>query len=158
MKKRIVLERTFKASAAEVWALWTTRQGFESWWGPEGFEVTVQRLDLRPGGKLEYLMTAVAPEVVAFMKREHQRVSHPASATFLEIEPERRLSYVNHIDFVPGVGAYDVDTVVELHPVPAGIRMVLTMDAMHDDLWTQRATMGWESQLGKLTRRFETQL
>jgi hypothetical protein len=30
--------------------------------------------------------------------------------------------------------------------------MVLTLDPMHSDEWTQRAVMGWESQLGKLTR------
>jgi hypothetical protein len=28
--------------------------------------------------------------------------------------------------------------------------MVLTFDAMHDAEWTNRATMGWEMELGKL--------
>ena len=36
-----------------------------SWWGPEGFNVTVTSLDPRPGGHLVYLMTAVAPEQAA---------------------------------------------------------------------------------------------
>ena len=26
----------------------------------------------------------------------------------------------------------------------------LTLDAMHDEEWTQRAVMGWEQELGKL--------
>src|SRR5439155_6931575 len=26
--------RTFQASAKEVWELWTTKEGLESWWGP----------------------------------------------------------------------------------------------------------------------------
>jgi hypothetical protein len=26
----------------------------------------------------------------------------------------------------------------------------MTFDAMHNDEWTSRATMGWESELGKL--------
>jgi hypothetical protein len=30
--------------------------------------------------------------------------------------------------------------------------MVLTLDPMHSDEWTQRSVMGWESQLGKLAR------
>jgi hypothetical protein len=34
--------------------------------------------------------------------------------------------------------------------------MVLTLDAMHDETWTQRAVMGWESELGKLARLLET--
>jgi uncharacterized protein YndB with AHSA1/START domain len=58
------IERTYAASLDEAWALWTTKAGIESWWGPEGFEVTVMSLDLRPGGALNYLMTAVAPEMV----------------------------------------------------------------------------------------------
>src|ERR1700758_2512759 len=63
------IQRTYAASIDEAWALWTTKAGIESWWGPEGFEVTVTSLDLRPGGELVYLMTAVASEQVAFMKQ-----------------------------------------------------------------------------------------
>ena len=33
--------------------------------------------------------------------------------------------------------------------------MVLTLDAMHDESWTQRAVMGWESELGKLAVALE---
>jgi hypothetical protein len=32
--------------------------------------------------------------------------------------------------------------------------MVLTFDAMHDEEWTRRATMGWESELSKLEALF----
>jgi len=32
------------------------------------------------------------------------------------------------------------------------VRMVLTLDPMHSDEWTQRSVMGMESQLGKLAR------
>ena len=60
------IQRTYAASIDEAWALWTTKSGIESWWGPEGFDVTVTSLDLRPGGELVYLMTAMAPEQVAF--------------------------------------------------------------------------------------------
>ncbi len=37
----------------------------------------------------------------------------------------------------------------------AGVRMVLTFDAMHADEWTQRAVMGWESELDKLATVLE---
>ena len=37
----MVLERTYEATAQELWELWTTKEGFESWWGPEGFRVEV---------------------------------------------------------------------------------------------------------------------
>ena len=38
--------------------------------------------------------------------------------------------------------------VVELEETPAGVKLTLTFDAMHDDTWTERAKMGWESELG----------
>ena len=53
-KKRIRLERMLDGDIADVWDLWTTKEGIESWWGPDGFAVTVQELDLRPGGTLRY--------------------------------------------------------------------------------------------------------
>ena len=41
------VKRVYDASIEEAWALWTTKSGIESWWGPEGFEVAVTSLDLR---------------------------------------------------------------------------------------------------------------
>ena len=32
---RITIERTYRASVEDVWDLWTTKEGIESWWGPE---------------------------------------------------------------------------------------------------------------------------
>jgi hypothetical protein len=32
--------------------------------------------------------------------------------------------------------------------------MVLTVDGMHSEEWTQRAQAGWEGQLAKLDARF----
>jgi uncharacterized protein YndB with AHSA1/START domain len=33
-KPRITIERTYLARIEDVWALWTTKEGLESWWGP----------------------------------------------------------------------------------------------------------------------------
>ena len=48
----IRLERRYEAAVEDLWFLWTTKEGFESWWGPEGFRVEVHKLDLRVGGDL----------------------------------------------------------------------------------------------------------
>ncbi len=60
------------------------------------------------------------------------------------------LAYVHLADFIPGVDPYDVATQVDFLSEDDVVRMVLTFDAMHDETWTQRATMGHESQLAKL--------
>jgi uncharacterized protein YndB with AHSA1/START domain len=144
------IERTYAASIDETWALWTTKAGIESWWGPEGFDVTVISLDLRPGGQLVYLMTAMAPEQVAFMKGAGMPRSTECRVTYTEVSPPNRLAYKTLTDFVPGVTPYDVATVVELRATADGVKIIITFDAMHDDLWTERARAGHESQMRKL--------
>ena len=151
-RRKIALERTFEATFEDVWALWTTPEGVESWWGPEGFEVTVHALDLRPGGEMRYAMRAIGPAQVEHMKRAGMPLVTEAKLTYRQILPHRRLTTFHAIDFVPGVAAYDVETVVELHAVRAGVRMVVTIDAMHDAPWTEMAVKGWESQLDKGVR------
>jgi uncharacterized protein YndB with AHSA1/START domain len=151
-RRRITLERTYQATLQEVWDLWTTAEGIESWWGPEGFSVKVRTLDLRPGGQLHYAMTATAPPQVEFMKKAGMPLTTEAQITYTEVAPPRRLAYFHLADFIPGVEPYQVAHLIELHADGPNVRMVLTIDAMHDEEWTQRAVMGWESELGKLAK------
>src|SRR4051794_27706480 len=66
--RKFFIERTFRASVEELWELWTTKEGFESWWPPEGFRTEVHTIEARPNGKLRYEMVAETPEMVAVMK------------------------------------------------------------------------------------------
>lgn len=149
-RPRITIERTYKASAKDLWDLWTTKDGIESWWGPGGFTTKVLGLDLRAGGELRYLMTATAPEQVEFMRKVGMPVTNQGRITYTEVVAQRRLAYTHLADFIPGVEPYDVATVVEFHSNGENVCMVLTFDPMHDEQWTRRAVMGHESQLGKL--------
>src|SRR3984957_12620920 len=117
------IERTYAASIDEAWALWTTKPGIESWWGPEGFDVTVTSLDLRPGGDLVYLMTAVAQEQAEFMKRAGMPLSTECRVTYTEVSPPSRLAYKTLADFVSGVAPYEVATVVELKVTDDGQKL-----------------------------------
>jgi uncharacterized protein YndB with AHSA1/START domain len=148
--RTITLERHYRTTADRVWDLWTTKPGLESWWGPAGFEVEVTKLELRQDGELVYIMRATAPDQVAFMKQAGMPLATTVTVTYTAVEPKHRLSYMSLTDFVPGVEPYAVNTTVELTVDGDGVRMVLTFDAMHDDEWTQRMTLGHEGQLTKL--------
>ena len=151
-RRRVTLERTFAAPIQEVWELWTTKGGIESWWGPDGFAVKVQQIDLRPGGELVYDMTATAPEQMEFLKKAGMPATTVSRLTYTEVVPPRRLAYSQTADFIPGVESYEVPTTVELEEVADGVRMVLSFTAMHDEHWTNLAVMGWESELGRLEK------
>ena len=47
--EKLTLERMFRASLAEVWALWTTREGLEGWFCPDGLAFTVSAFAGREG-------------------------------------------------------------------------------------------------------------
>jgi uncharacterized protein YndB with AHSA1/START domain len=151
----MTLERTFQAPIEEVWDLWTTKEGIESWWGPDGFAVKVHRLDLRPGGDFVYAMTAIAPDQLEFLEKAGMPATTESRATFTEVDPPRRLSYNHLADFIPGVEPYQVPTTVELEETPHGVRLTLSFEAMHEERWTNLAVMGWEAQLNKLAKLLE---
>lgn len=153
-RPKVVIERSYRARVDELWDLWTTKKGFESWWGPEGFRVEVQAIEAREGGALHYAMIADAPEQIEAMKRMGHPTSHETRGRFAEVRPKDRLAITHMIDFLPGVKPYESTMVVEFFPSGQSVRMVVTLDPMHDDEFTKMSTMGFTSQLTKLDRRF----
>jgi uncharacterized protein YndB with AHSA1/START domain len=154
-KAKIKLERTYKATLKDIWDLWTTKEGIESWWGPDGFSVKVLKLELHPGGELRYAMTATAPPQVEFMKKAGMPPTTETKVQYTEVVANERLAYTTKADFIPNVEPYDTATVIEFYQNKGEVRMVLSFDPMHDDVWTKRATMGHEGQLGKLGKLLE---
>lgn len=151
----VVVERTYRAGVQELWELWTTKDGFESWWGPEGFRVEVQAMEARPGGELRYDMIADTPEMVQAMKDMDRPASHGTRGWFEQITPQQRLVLKHLIDFLPGVTAYESTIVAEFFPTQDGhTRMVVTFSPMHDEETSQMQKQGFASQLTKLDRRF----
>ena len=151
-RRRVSIERTFNTAIEDVWELWTTKAGIEAWWGPDGFVVKVDRLDVRPGGELAYAMTATAPEQIEFLKKAGMPLTQQVRATYTEVVPLKRLAFTQMADFIPNVKPYEMAMTVDFDSTPGGVRMVLTLDAMHDEQWTKLAVMGWESELGKLAK------
>ena len=121
-----------------VWELWTTKEGFESWWGPEGFRVEVHELEARVGGALHYDMIADSPEMIAAMKQMGQPTSHATRGPFTEVKPHRaaRRSRTSSTS-CPGVTPYESTIAVEFFPSGDSVRMVVTLDPMHNDEFTK---------------------
>ena len=151
-RAKVTIERTFQASAEEVWELWTTKDGIEAWWGPEGFSVTVRALDLRPGGDLLYTMTATRAGEIEYMKKAGMPLATENKQTFTEVTPPRRLAYRELVDFIPGVEPYEVSVEIDFVPVPDGVRIAIAADRMHDERWTELAKLGRESELDRLAK------
>jgi uncharacterized protein YndB with AHSA1/START domain len=153
-KPHVVIERTYRAEIEELWELWTTKDGFESWWGPDGFRAEVHTIEPREGGALHYEMIAATPEMIAVMKQMGRPASHESRGRFAEFKPYDRLTLIHVVDFIPGVAPYESTIVAEFFPSGDSVRMVVTLHPMHDDEFSKMQVMGFTSQLTKLDRRY----
>jgi uncharacterized protein YndB with AHSA1/START domain len=154
LKQQLVIERTYRAAVTELWKLWTTKEGFESWWGPDGFRADVHVIEPRLGGTLHYSMVADSAEMIAAMQQMGRPVSHESRARFTVFQPHDRLALTHVVDFVPGVQPYDSTMAVQFVPDGDRVRMIVTLDPMHDEEFTRMSSVGFTSQLSKLDRRF----
>jgi uncharacterized protein YndB with AHSA1/START domain len=54
--REIVLSRVFDAPRELVWDAMTDPKKVIHWWGPRGFTMTIEEMDLRPGGVWKHVM------------------------------------------------------------------------------------------------------
>lgn len=153
---QLTIERTYSAPLDKVWGLWTTKDGFESWWGPQGFRVQVGELDAREGGALRYEMMAATPEMIAEMERMGQPPSHSVQARYAGFKPRQHLVITSVIDFLPDVAAYENRIAVDFSAEGPHVRMVVKLEPMHDPEMSRMQQQGFTSQLTKVDARFAT--
>jgi len=148
----ITLEKVYKASPERIWQLWTTPEGIESWWAPDGFAVKVDKLELKPEGELVYTMTATAEPQIEFMKSAGMPLATTSYKTFVDVEPNKKLSYNSLVDFVPNKEPYNFLTVVTLEPMGDSTKVVMEMQPLHDEEWTGRLVAGRQNELNNLEK------
>lgn len=86
----IRIAREFDAPRALVWAAMTTPEHAARWWGPHGYQATVEALDVRPGGKWRIVHTAPGGSRYAFF------------GDYLEVvPPERIVQTFGYLDYPP---------------------------------------------------------
>jgi uncharacterized protein YndB with AHSA1/START domain len=109
--REFVLEHTFHAPAAKVFAAYTDPELVPLWWAPKGGSLRVEAMDVRPGGRFRY----------------HQRMPNGQAMTFsgdyLEVQPVTRLVYTFRTEEFPGS---EVTATVELREADGVTHLTLT--------------------------------
>jgi uncharacterized protein YndB with AHSA1/START domain len=84
----LVLERVVDVPPALVWACWTEPKHLKKWFTPAPWKTVEAKVDLRPGGRLYFVMES--PEGQRF----------PNTGCYLEVVKNERLTWTNAL--LPG--------------------------------------------------------
>jgi uncharacterized glyoxalase superfamily protein PhnB/uncharacterized protein YndB with AHSA1/START domain len=79
--REIRLNRTLKAPLSLVWEVWTNPDHIKNWWGPNGFNNTITKMEMRTGGTWELVMHG--PD----------GTDYPGKHQFLEVVPMKKVVY-----------------------------------------------------------------
>src|SRR2546430_15424192 len=97
-------------------------------------------------------MTATRQDLIKGMKAMGLPLTSVARGTYTEVTRPRRLAYSTLADFIPGAAPYEAAALVEIQPLGSGVRIVVTDDGMHDELWTEMTMLGMISFLDRLSK------
>lgn len=79
----LIMERSFNASKELVFSMFVEPDHIKRWWGPNGWETTVYKMEVEPGGVWHYCM------------RSPEGQEAWGKSTYREIDPPNRLVYVD---------------------------------------------------------------
>jgi dihydrofolate reductase len=99
-------------------------------------------------------MIGDTPETISELAKLGLPPSHVDHGRFSEFRPHQSLALTHMMDFVPGVAPYEFTMRVEFFPSGEHVRMVVTLDPAHSEEWTRLSREAFESQLGRLDKRF----
>lgn len=133
----LTFERVYDATVEDLWALWTTKDGLEAWFAPEGYRVDIHALEVRAGGAFVHEMTAEREDQIAYLTGAGRPRSQRVNGSFVEVVPHERLHLRMTVDFMPGVAPHPIDIEVTFTAAGARAQMVVKVGG-HPDFEIER--------------------
>lgn len=146
-------EKTLDSPPHRLWSLWTTQAGLESWWCPEGFVMTVEALEVRPGGEIDFRFedaaTAGNPRWRDTVRAKGFPTTWVGKGVYLEVDFPRRLAFRQTLDFGPRSARQEYRMSAEFRSEGGGTRLAVRAEAAPSRHWT---LLGESNLIGQLDR------
>jgi uncharacterized protein YndB with AHSA1/START domain len=117
----ILITRVFNAPRERVWKAWTEPKHVEQWFGPKGFSTTVEKQELRVGGRSRFVMHGPDGK------------DYPCEGAYIEVVPMQRIVTTDEFaeDFENTTG----------DDLPTGIILTVLFEDVGDDDNKTRVTL-----------------
>jgi uncharacterized protein YndB with AHSA1/START domain len=151
----LVIERSFDAPVHLVWQMWTDPEHFKAWYGPDGANIPVAKMDVRVGGRRLVCMEMPSPDGPMQMW---------FTGEYREVVENERLVYTDsmsdengNVSSPPGIGMAEghpatTEVRVELEQVGGCTKMVMTHIGIPSD---SPGATGWAMALDKLAAHID---
>ena len=138
----IRLHRVFAAKPEKIYRAFTTADAMARWLPPDGFTCRVHELEAKIGGKHRMSFTNFTAGN-----------SHAFGGVFLELVPDKRISYTDTFDDpnLPG----EMTVTVDLKPVSVGTEVHIAQAGIPEVIPLEACYLGWQQSLAHLARLVE---
>jgi uncharacterized protein YndB with AHSA1/START domain len=127
--RSVVQTRLLAAPKATVFEAWTQADHLVQWWGPHGFTITIQEIDVRPGGVWRFVMHG--PDGRDYDNEiRYLEVEAPERLVFLHGDEADPDAFRTEVTFVEEAGKTRVTMRQEFASQPDRDRVVTEHDAV----------------------------
>jgi uncharacterized protein YndB with AHSA1/START domain len=141
----IRLHRVLRATPEKIYTAFIDADAMAKWLPPNGFTARVHQMDVRVGGTYK----------MSFRNFSTGR-SHSFGGKYLELVPNRKISYTDQFDDpnLPGL----MQTTVVLTPVSCGTELNVVQEGIPEVIPPEACYLGWQESLTLLAKLVEADI
>lgn len=141
----VSFHRVLRATPDRVYRAFLDPQAKVKWLPPHGFTGTVHHLDARVGGTYRMSFTNFSTGS-----------SHSFGGTYVELEPNERIQYIDKFDDpnMPG----EMTVTISLKQVACGTELHITQEGIPDTIPVEFCYLGWQESLTLLAYLVEPEI
>lgn len=146
----LVMERVFDAPAALVWQMWTEPEHFKAWYGPQGADIPIAKLDVRVGGARVVCMEMQSPSgpMQMWFGGEYREVVVHQRMVYSESMTDENGNLLSPTEMgMPESHPVTTEIIVELQEIGGKTKLTLTHVGVAPD---SPGATGWAMALDKL--------